>query len=55
MNPRQHWEPSSGWFLFLLFAMIGFGATYVTGQILLMLVITVLGALVVASIYGRNL
>jgi hypothetical protein len=55
MSDRQQWEPSDGWFLFLAFAVIGFAGSYVSGQVLVMLGAILLGALVVAVMYYREL
>jgi hypothetical protein len=55
MSDRQQWEPSNGWFLFLAFAVAGFAGAYFSGQVLVMLGTTLLGALVVAALYYREL
>jgi hypothetical protein len=55
MIERRQPEPSDGWFMFLAFAVIGFAGSYVSGQVLVMLGTILLGALIVAAIYYRDL
>jgi hypothetical protein len=55
MVDQQAWEPSTGWFVILAFAAVGFVGTYFTGQMLVMIGVMALGIFMVAAQYGQKL
>jgi hypothetical protein len=48
---QQAWIPSSGWFVFLGFVMLGFVGAYFSGQVLVMIGTSVIGAFLVSLSY----
>jgi hypothetical protein len=51
MAKEQVWNPSNGWFVFLAFVGLGFVGAFFSGQVLVMIGMSMLGAFLAYTSY----